>query len=201
MVPSILLFLLFVNDVFLVGRRVSDGLRGVLPPVILGSSRMFAVVSEVGLILPVVGLLTPPVVVDKHHISLVNSPLRLRCRSGLLHLLLSWRGEVGGQPAPGYLLHQSLGGRDGDPVTVVYWNVEKPATTGLIAVLQCPSLKLDKIVRFVGTRDRQLIVEVNRCSLVVPSGAQTLGFVSRNVSLSPGIFNMKSDLLKNILRP
>ena len=92
MVPSILLFLLFVYDVLLVGRRVSDGFRGVLPPVILGSSRVFAVESEVGLILPVVGLglLTPPVVVDEHHISLVNSPLRLRCRSRLLRLLLSW---------------------------------------------------------------------------------------------------------------
>ena len=133
-VPSILLFLLFLNDVLLVGLRgISDGLRGVLPPVVLGPW-MFAVVSEVCLILPVVGLaglagLATAVVVDEQNISLVNSPLSLcSSQTSLLGLLLSWLGVLGvfgGQPAPGHLLHQGLGGRDGDPVTVVYWNVEK----------------------------------------------------------------------------
>ena len=190
MVPSILLFLLFVNEVFLVGRRVSNGFRRVLPPVILGW-RIFAVVSEVCLILPVVGL-APTLVVDEDNVSLVNPSLRLSSHyPDLFILLLSWLGVLGvfgvlgGQPTPGHLFHQSLGCSDGYPVTVVYWNVEKPATPGLIAVLQCPSLKLDKIVRFIG---RQLMVEVNRCSLVVRSQTQTIGFVSR----SPGIFNMES---------
>ena len=180
------LSLLFVTDMFLVC-RVSDCLRGVLPPGVLGLRRMFAMVSEACLVLPVVGMASI-VMVDVEDVSLVYPPVRLR-RGDLLVLPLCRRVR---EATSGHFLHQSLGGRDGDPVTVVYWNVEKPATTGLIAVLQCPSLKLDKIVRFVGTGDRQLIVEVNRCSLVVPSGAQTIGFVSRNVSRSPGIFNMKS---------
>ena len=72
-VPSILLFLLFVNNVFLVGRRISNGFRGVLPPEIL-APWMFAVVPEVCLVLPVVGL-TPARLVDEHDISLVSSPL------------------------------------------------------------------------------------------------------------------------------
>ena len=135
MVP---LSLLFVTDMFLVC-RVSDCLRGVLPPGVLGLRRMFAMVSEACLVLPVVGMASI-VMVDVEDVSLVYPPVRLR-RGDLLVLPLCRRVR---EATSGHFLHQSLGGRDGDPVPIVDGNVQEPAAPRWIAVLQCPSLELNK---------------------------------------------------------
>ena len=80
---------------------------------------------------------TSVVMVDVHNIPLVGSPVRIPL---LDLLLLPLQGFVR-EPAPGHLLHQGLGGSDGDPVAVVYWNVEESASPGWITLLQCPGLE------------------------------------------------------------
>ena len=96
-------------------------------------------VSEACLVLPVVGMASI-VMVDVEDVSLVYPPVRLR-RGDLLVLPLCRRVR---EATSGHFLHQSLGGRDGDPVPIVDGNVQEPAAPRWIAVLQCPSLELNK---------------------------------------------------------